>query len=91
MSRQAGAEVLDALIGLLLLPLLPISALWAAGYLILQLAAFGRSGADLSPLQSQGVRLAWSAGRDGLVDQIRGARHRHSWCPGVNLVLHFLP
>ena len=67
--------MLDALIGLLLLPLLPISALWAAGYLILQLAPFGRGGAKLVPLQSQGVHLAWSAARDGLVDQIRGARH----------------
>jgi hypothetical protein len=72
--RAAGTEILDALAGLLALEQLPISALWAAGYLLLQLAAFGRGGAELTPLQAQNVQHAWGRARDGIMDQMRGPR-----------------
>ena len=73
--RAAGTEILDALAGLLALEQLPISALWAAGYLLLQLAAFGRGGAELTRLQAQNVQHAWGRARDGIMDQMRGQRH----------------
>ena len=50
-----------------------MSALWAAGYLLLQLAAFGRGGAELTHLQAQNVQHAWGRSRDGIMDQMRGA------------------
>ena len=72
-DRAAGTEILDALAGLLALEQLPVSALWAAGYLLLQLAAFGRGGAELTRLQAQNVQHAWGRSRDGIMDQMRGA------------------
>jgi hypothetical protein len=72
---QSGrlSAVIDALCALLLLATVPASALWGAGWLLLQLLAWDGRGAVLSAAQAAAAAEAFRAARDGVMEELRGA------------------
>ncbi|KAK9820557.1 hypothetical protein WJX72_011634 [[Myrmecia] bisecta] len=77
-----SSEWVDALCGLLLLQLLPISALWSIGWLLLQLLSQSKAGASLTPLQRQLLQQAAGSAASVVNEQFKGM-----WCDALPVLL----